>query len=208
MFKKLIATIIACLVFMSGASNSIKATYDETNLTFQMIEIVSDTVVKDESDVYYVFNTMEDRNQFLLQLNGAPSLLSSACLPGDPGYPNCDDNPVVRVESEVINTYTTQRYESGPLLSTWTEGPAEMSINYEETVSFEVEGVGVSVSVGYSSSFPVPAGKEGNIKYKTKFKVTVYQQWAVLKDGTRVKTMQYKTVAPVNGDGTFFAVYR
>lgn len=208
MKKNLHLFIIACLFLMGRDMSTLVEAHGYLDKpVYQEIIIVDNTTIKDEDGTFYVFNSKEDRDNFILKLEGAPSLY--ACLPGDPGYPNCQDNPVVRTETEKINSYSTSRYEcKNPLLPVWTAGPADMSLNITAEASFQVEGTGLSISVGQSSTFPVPKGKEGNIKYRTKFTVTVYQQWVIYADGSRVKDVQYKTITPVVGDGTFFAVYR
>ena len=208
--KKTLICLFATLLACSTAIFPVNAQEEDDVLNYDDFEIVDDTTLKDDENVYYVFETTDDRNEFLiaLDLENYPNLY--VCLPGDPGYPHCNTNPVVKTETKVVNSYVTNYINSNKnLLSNWIDGGkygATMSISLANNVGFTVEGITVSINISTGASFNVPAGKLGNISYRAKFRVNTIQPYYTLKDGTRQTGTKYKTYTKT--EGVYFGVYK
>ncbi len=178
---------------------------------FSNLILVSDNVMFDSvNDIYYLFDTSEDIQFRFINLDGFSSPMS-ICLPGDPGYPNCQSNPVVRIEYEYISHYVTD-YLVNPTLMLgnygWVFGGvygATMAYSSAKELGFTVEGISVSRSVGSSQSFPVPPGVSGNIKYKAKWRVETQRIWNILQDGQRLQGPLVKIIKFEIGG--YFGVY-
>lgn len=210
MIKKVFISICLIMILPSSFLH-IDAAEAEDITYLENVLIVDDTTLIDSDGTQYFFNTKDDRDEFLITLDVKNSHSLYSCSPGDPGYPNCSSNPVVRVETKLIKTSITDYIKNDQLLlDNWVYGGlygATMSVSNSKSISYVVDGVGsVSVSSGTSQSFNVPAGKYGNIKLKMKFKINLYQRYWILKDGTRQVGTQYSTASKF--EGAFYGEYK
>lgn len=210
MIKKIFISICLIMIIPSSFLH-IDAIEAEDTIALENVLIIDDTTLMANDGTQYFFNSKEDRDEFLLTLDVENTRSLYSCSPGDPGYPNCQSNPVVRVETKLIRTTITDYIKNDKLLlDNWVYGGlygATMSVSSSRSVSYVVDGVGsVSVSSGTSQSFNVPAGKYGNIKLKMKFKVNLYQRYWILKDGTKQVGTQYSTASKY--EGVFYGEYK
>lgn len=134
--------------------------------------------------------------------------VTSSCIPGNPGYPYCIENPAVAVISQEISRHQTARMDSEPLLPVWSQANESMKITENVHISSQLNDIEFNSAFTGSSSFQVPAGKEGNIVYRTSYTVIDWQMWITLQDGTVVKGTTYQTIEEVPGDGTYYPIYR
>lgn len=209
MLKKL---LVFLSVFFFVISSSIHVSANEEVNEFpdyEEIEIIDELTLKDQDDTYYFFETQDDRDMFLIMLQDM-SVQLYACLPGDPGYPTCSDKTVVRIESIRVRSYHTGLLsQGGYLLDDWTFGGSEgasMTLTESKEITFGYEGISCTLSVSHSQTFNVPVNRRGNIRYRADFLVTVYQNYFILKDGSRVVGNQYKTMKKSWGE--FYPVYK
>ena len=175
--------------------------------------IVDDKTVYDSSnETFYTFDTTEDLMLFISIMRGESTRTRSSCLPGAPGYPQCQSNPVVKVENVAVSSYNTGWLRHTTLLlgaGGWVNGGqygATMAFTSSTTLGYSYDGVSFSRSVGKSSSFAVPAGRRGNIQYESRWKIETFQQWHILKDGTRTKGPTVKSAKFI--EGSFVGVYK
>lgn len=183
--KKISILLVSFLMLLSIP---MAASADEVApLDIENISIVGDnTLYNSEEDSYYTFSSEEDMQEFLAMLNRSQDVTTYACLPGDPGYPNCNGDAVVSVKNKTLSTATTSYLLSKNYLlgdDGWCFGSGDYGISIGEsfTASFGVsyKGFTSSISFGVTAthnySYHVYAGQKGNVKYKSKFKVSEIQ---------------------------------
>ncbi|MDM8157836.1 hypothetical protein QUV96_09325 [Amedibacillus dolichus] len=212
--KRTLKVILVGLLFFS--SGLIKVNANEELPSSEYYSIIDPTTLYSEKEnAYYIFDTEEELQDFLFTLdNKHEEITTYACLPGDPGYPHCNDNTVVSVTSKKISTTTTgYRYSNNYLLGVngWCYGSGTCGLTLGKTygATFGVNHNGISgnfnfsVTVSSNYSFSVPAGYKGNIKYKCKLKVETRQYVYTLKNGKKQNGSKYNVVSIVNGTGGF-----
>lgn len=219
---KILIVMVFCMLSITNGEKIIDAKeQSDIFLTIENLVIISDTTVwNSKNDENYIFKTKSERDEFLKQVKNSSTNKSlkqaRSCLPGDPGYPNCNGNVVVRVTSKAIGkTKRTGYYSKGSILGKngWAEGPVTISFSrgtsYNITMNIGVYGsISVSANATVAYNFPVPRGKDGNITYKTKFDVTPMQYIYHLQNGkTRLGT-KYQRVKHVKSSGKFAAQLR
>lgn len=176
-----IISIITVVLMIMVVSTKIYATEE---VSINDFVIISDSTIENISTKeLYVFVGEKERDIFLNELR-EKEVSTCACLPGDPGYPNCTDRYIVRTEKQTLSGtisdtgyLTSNNYLCGN--NGWVFGPGNISYSASAGVtasfSYNNNGYGVNVNISYSvtrgASFYVPAGKKGNIKYKARFKL-------------------------------------
>lgn len=135
--------------------------------------------VDEQNNEVYEFSNNKDMMSFIdsLMLNNGIRTRSSNCFPGSPGYPTCQNNPIVSSYSIFQRTYNT--IERSHNLVTPLKGPGTVSIGSSYGIS--IQGVSVGLSSGYS--VPVPAGKTGSIRIAATLKCDVYKMMYRHKNG-------------------------
>lgn len=194
----------------------IKVSADETvsqNLdNFVILDDV--TLYNMEEDSYYLFATNENLYEFLVVISGNDNVSTYACLPGDPGYPNCNGDAVVKVETKTIKTTTTGYVLSDNWLlgnNGWIYGPGTCGLTIGRTygATFGITQDGItgsfnhSVTVNQSYSYSVVAGKKGNFKYTCKLRIETKQYIYTLESGKKSTGPFYLVTKMIDGTGGF-----
>ncbi|MBD3948241.1 hypothetical protein I4Q36_06195 [Tuanshanicoccus lijuaniae] len=102
---------------------------------------------------------------------------SVKCLPGNPGYPRCQHNPIVSTYHVIESSYSYIR--NGSYVAKTVRAPGTVSISSSVTVNIE----GLMVSTSYGASFNVPKGKFGNIVVAARIRNNVCRMLHKLKNG-------------------------
>lgn len=180
--KRIVVSLSLLLTLLIGVitpSTAANAQFLTSPSDFRILSVTS--ILDTKNNEIYQFENSEDMQAFLgtqlpLKMNKSIKR-SSRCLPGDPGYPRCQPNPVVSSYSVFKHSYNT--YRSSDYLAITIKGPGNVIIS--QSVGVSIEGLSVSKSTG--ASFPVPAGKYGNIVITASIKNSVYQYMYRHKNG-------------------------
>lgn len=174
--KKIYLSILCVCAIFIAFSSPIYASHEEITPLKDEFKILDDTTLENtKTDEVYVFCNSEERDDFLNELE-QQSLSLCACLPGDPGYPNCTDRYIVKTERQTTGaTINDSGYISSPTLlcgnNGWVYGPGNISYSGNASASFTYNNISFSYSVTKGATFYVPTGYKGNIKYKAHFKL-------------------------------------
>lgn len=195
-FLALVLTVFLIRMYQINAIENIEFADRETRY-----QIIADNILIDKQGTYLVFDDIDDLSAFLNQ-GALDTPLHAPCLPGDPGYPHCNSNPVVQITSVYLHTYYSGWISgSSYLLDAWTYGGpagASMSIGYGKSTTISFEGLSLGVSTNQAHTFNVPPNKSGNANIRAKYKVDVYRTIYILKDGTRVPGSNFKKYTQVD----------
>ena len=118
---------------------------------------------EESAHLYNFINSINNRNKISVRRE---------CTPGMPGYPYCQDNPIVSTGSRLISHYDTGFIQSNELLlgnDGWVfGGPYGATMQFSKTrdLTFSYNGLSLTHKVTKSQSFKVPPNTRGNIKYQ------------------------------------------
>lgn len=206
--------IFILIFFITFIINGNVNASNNLNTTDNRFEVINDLTLKDiKNNYYYHFENHNDLKRFINNnVIKSNDTTMSTCLPGMPGYPNCHSNPIVSTGSRYLSHYNTDFIKSNELLlgnNGWVFGGrhgATMSFNTSMTVTFTHGSLSLSHEVGHSSTFNVPAGKRGNIKYQAKWRIETREGYSVRKDGSKTGFYKYKVTKFI--EGGFIGVYK
>lgn len=192
--KKKILTIFVSFLMVFSLSAPIGAE-EKISLDIGNLSIIDDTTLYNSDDSsYYTFSSEEDMREFLAASYASKNMSKAPCLPGDPGYPNCNGDAVVSVTYKTISSSTTGYILSKNYLlgnGGWCFGPGDygISIGKSFTANFGVNykkftaNISFGVTATNNYSYHVYAGQKGNVKYKSRFTVSEIQPVYKLESG-------------------------
>ncbi|WP_282926121.1 hypothetical protein [Helcococcus kunzii] len=211
--NKTIKTFLSLALIFFLINTNVYA-YSNEELTIDRFEIIDDTTLldKENNDIYF-FEESAHLYNFINSMNNRNKIsVRRVCTPGMPGYPYCQDNPIVSTGSRLIGHYDTSFIKSNELLlgnDGWVFGGtygATMSYNDDKTVTFSHAGLTLSRRVLTSRTFNVPPHTRGNIKYQAKWRIETREGYSIRKDGSKTGFYKYKVGKFL--EGGFIGVYK
>ncbi|EHR35488.1 hypothetical protein ACKA01_06135 [Helcococcus kunzii] len=188
--------------------------YSNEELTINRFEIIDDTTLldKENNDIYF-FEESAHLYNFINSMNNRNKIsVRRVCTPGMPGYPYCQDNPIVSTGSRLISYYNTGFIKSNELLlgnDGWVFGGtygATMQFSNTKELTFSYNGLSLTHKVTKSQSFKVPPHTRGNIKYQAKWRIETREGYSIRKDGSKTGFYKYKVTKFI--EGGFIGVYK
>lgn len=181
--NKIIKYAVSFLLMLSFQLTSInpKESISQIPKEDYSYEIVGDNVLQDAAGNHLVFESRDEMDSYLSYVRQL-----RVCLPGDPGYPNCDSY----VQTTITDTYVSTSYISKKFIDytpTWSPSngytlTTSRTETYSTSVSYDNLSFGVSVTVSKGVAINIPATASRYSSLCIRADITAKKYYRVIKN--------------------------